>query len=144
MAQQDCVGAVGELTRVLDQDQEIISETLLMLQVCYQALDQSSTWANFLKRCVEENTGSAPELLLTDIIEREQGPEVAQEYINQQLRQHLTICMFHRLMNFHLSDAEGDFAKESIQTLRDIVGEWIHTKPQYGCQKYGFIAYSLY
>ncbi|RLR17271.1 lipopolysaccharide assembly protein LapB, partial [Sodalis-like symbiont of Bactericera trigonica] len=39
MAQQDYVGAVGELTRVLDQDLEMVSETLPMLQECYQTLD---------------------------------------------------------------------------------------------------------
>ncbi|RLR18530.1 lipopolysaccharide assembly protein LapB, partial [Sodalis-like symbiont of Bactericera trigonica] len=105
---------------------------------------QPAEWAEFLKRCVEEDTGSAAELLLTDIIEREHGPEVAQGYINQQLRQHPTMRMFHRLMNFHLSEAEDGRAKESLQTLRDMVGEQIHTKPRYRCQKCGFTSHSLY
>lgn len=144
MAQQDYAGAVGELTRVLDQDREMVSETLPMLQDCYQALGQPGAWADFLKRCVEEDTGSSAELLLTDIIEREQGPEAAQGYINQQLRQHPTMRMFHRLMNFHLIEAEDGRAKESLQTLRDMVGEQIHTKPRYRCQKCGFTSHSLY
>ncbi|KYP97514.1 tetratricopeptide repeat protein [Sodalis-like endosymbiont of Proechinophthirus fluctus] len=144
MAQQDYAGAVGELMRVLDQDREMVSETLPMLQDCYQALGQTGAWADFLKRCVEEDTGSSAELLLTDIIEREQGPEAAQGYINQQLRQNPTMHMFHRLMNFHLSEAEDGRAKESLQTLRDMVGEQIHTKPRYRCQKCGFTSHSLY
>lgn len=144
MAQQDYAGAVGELTRVLAQDREMVSETLPMLQDCYQALGQPGVWTKFLKRCVEEDTGSLAELLLTDIIEREQGPEAAQGYINQQLRQHPTMRMFHRLMNFHLSEAEDGRAKESLQTLRDMVGKQIHTKPHYHCQKCGFTSHSLY
>lgn len=144
MAQQNYAVAVGELTQVLDQDREMVSETLPMLQECYQSLDQPAQWAEFLKRCVEEDSGSAAELLLTDIIEREQGPEVAQSYINQQLRQYPTMRMFHRLMNFHLSEAEDGRAKESLQTLRDMVCEQIHTKPRYRCQKCGFTSHSLY
>lgn len=144
ITQQDYAGAVGELTQVLDQDREMVSETLPMLQECYQVLGQPDAWADFLKRCVEENTGSAAELLLTDIIEREQGPEVAYGYINQQLRQHPTMRMFHRLMNFHLSEAEDGRAKESLQTLRDMVGEQIRTNPRYRCQKCGFTSHSLY
>lgn len=144
MAQQDYAGAVGELTRVLDQDREMVSETLPMLQDCYQILNQPGAWADFLKRCVEENTGSAAELLLTDIIKREQGTEVAHGYVNQQLRHHPTMRMFHCLMNFHLSEAEDGRTKESLQTLRDMVGEQIHTKPSYCCQKCGFTSHSLY
>lgn len=144
MAQQDYGGAIGALTQVLDKDREMVSETLPMLQICYQTLDQPGAWADFLKRCVEENAGSSAELLLTDIIEREQGSEVAQGYINQQLRQHPTMRMFHRLMNFHLSETVDGLAKESLQTLRDMVCEQIHTKPHYRCQKCGFTSHSLY
>lgn len=144
MTQQDYAGAVRELTQVLDQDCEMVSETLPMLQECYQALDQLDAWEDFLKRCVEENTGSAAELLLTDIIEREQGPEMAYGYINQQLRQHPTMHMFHRLMNFHLNEGGNGRAKESLQTLCDMVGEQIRTNPRYRCQKCGFTSHNLY
>lgn len=144
MAQQDYIGAIGELTRVLEQDREMVSETLPMLQDCYQTLAQPGAWADFLKRCVEKDTGSLAELLLIDIIEREQGSKTAERYINQQLRQHPTMRMFHRLMNFHLSEAKDGLTKETLKTLRDMVSEQIKTKPRYRCQKCGFTFYSLY
>lgn len=144
MARDDYGAAVSALQRVLEQDREMVSETLPMLQTCYQHLGLPGDWAAFLKRCVEENTGSAAELLLTDIIEQDDGAEVAQVYINQQLRQHPTMRMFHRLMHFHLSEAEDGRAKESLQTLRDMVGEQIRTKPHYRCTKCGFTSHSLY
>ncbi|CUX96642.1 lipopolysaccharide assembly protein LapB [Candidatus Doolittlea endobia] len=144
MVKRNYAGAVRELTQVLSQDREMVSETLPMLQECYQMLDQPAQWVKFLKLCVEENVGSTAELLLTDIIEREQGSEIAQCYINQQLRQHPTMRMFHRLINFHLIEVEDGRAKESLQTLRDMVGEQIHTKPRYRCQKCGFTSHSLY
>lgn len=144
MVQEDYASAAVELTQVLDQDREMVNETLPMLQECYHSLGQPLAWVEFLKRCVEENTGSSAELLLTDIIERDDGPEVAQNYINQQLRQHPSMRMFHRLIDFHLSEAENSRARESLKALRDMLGEQIRSKPHYHCQKCGFTSHSLY
>ncbi|MDY4333180.1 lipopolysaccharide assembly protein LapB [Pectobacterium brasiliense] len=144
MAQQDYVRAVEALRQVLDQDKELVSETLPMLQECYQYLDKPLDWANFLKRCVEENTGATAELMLADILEREEGAEVAQAYINRQLQRHPTMRVFHRLMDFHLHEAEDGRTKENLQGLRDMVGEQIRTKPRYSCRKCGFTSQSLY
>ncbi|MBA0204677.1 lipopolysaccharide assembly protein LapB [Pectobacterium aroidearum] len=144
MAQQDYSRAVEALRQVLDQDKELVSETLPMLQECYQYLDKPLDWANFLKRCVEENTGATAELMLADILEREEGAEVAQAYINRQLQRHPTMRVFHRLMDFHLHEAEDGRTKENLQGLRDMVGEQIRTKPRYSCRKCGFTSQSLY
>ncbi|MEQ9947816.1 lipopolysaccharide assembly protein LapB [Pectobacterium aroidearum] len=144
MAQQDYARAVEALRQVLDQDKELVSETLPMLQECYQHLDKPLDWANFLKRCVEENTGATAELMLADILEREEGAEVAQAYINRQLQRHPTMRVFHRLMDFHLHEAADGRTKENLQGLRDMVGEQIRTKPRYSCRKCGFTSQSLY
>ncbi|MBN3137643.1 lipopolysaccharide assembly protein LapB [Pectobacterium punjabense] len=144
MAQQNYSRAVEALRQVLDQDKELVSETLPMLQECYQYLDKPLDWANFLKRCVEENTGATAELMLADILEREEGAEVAQAYINRQLQRHPTMRVFHRLMDFHLHEAEDGRTKENLQGLRDMVGEQIRTKPRYSCRKCGFTSQSLY
>jgi lipopolysaccharide biosynthesis regulator YciM len=144
VAREEYSAAVNALQRVLDQDKEMVSETLPILQTCYQHLEKPEAWAEFLARCVALNSGAAAELLLVDVIERREGPENAQVYINQQLRQHPTMRMFHRLMDFHLSEAEDGRAKESLQVLRDMVGEQIRTKPRYRCQKCGFTSHSLY
>ncbi|MEE3663561.1 lipopolysaccharide assembly protein LapB [Brenneria sp. g21c3] len=144
MAQQQYARAVDALQQVLEQDKELVSETLSMLQECYQYLQQPQDWAAFLTRCVEENTGAAAELMLADIIEQEQGTEAAQVYINRQLQRHPTMRVFHRLMDYHLNEAEDGRAKESLLVLRDMVGEQIRTKPRYSCRKCGFTSQSLY
>ncbi|MEH2921457.1 lipopolysaccharide assembly protein LapB [Samsonia erythrinae] len=144
MAQQAYSRAVDALRQVLDQDKELVSETLPMLQECYQHLDRPQDWADFLRRCVEENTGATAELMLADILENEEGADVAQIYINRQLQRHPTMRVFHRLMDFHLHDAEDGRAKESLLVLRDMVGEQIRTKPRYSCRKCGFTSQSLY
>ncbi|CAI2445318.1 lipopolysaccharide assembly protein LapB [Serratia ficaria] len=145
MAQNDYGKAIESLQRVLSQDKELVSETLPMLHECYQHLpNQQQDWADFLKRCVEENTGATAELMLAEIIEQHEGRDVVQVYINRQLQRHPTMRVFYRLMDYHLADAEDGRAKESLLLLRDMVGEQIRTKPRYRCHKCGFTAHSLY
>ncbi|RRZ95682.1 lipopolysaccharide assembly protein LapB [Erwinia sp. 198] len=144
MAKGDHAKAVEFLQRVIEQDKELVSETLAMLETCYQQLQQPNAWAEYLKRCVEENTGAAAELYLSDVIEKDEGGEVAQIYINRQLQRHPTMRVFHRLMDYHLHEAEDGRAKESLMVLRDMVGEQIRTKPRYRCHKCGFTAHALY
>ncbi|KFK94515.1 MULTISPECIES: lipopolysaccharide assembly protein LapB [unclassified Serratia (in: enterobacteria)] len=145
MAQEDYAKAVEVLKPVLDQDKELISEALPMLHECYPHLpQQQNDWFDFLKRCVEENSGATAELMLAEVIEQQEGRDVVQIYINRQLLRHPTMRVFYRLMDYHLADAEDGRAKESLLLLRDMVGEQIRTKPRYRCHKCGFTAHSMY
>lgn len=144
MAKGDYQKAVESLLRVIDQDKELVSETLEMLQTCYQQLDMAEEWVAFLRRCVEENTGAYAELMLADVVQEHEGSDTAQVYITRQLQRHPTMRVFHKLMDYHLHDAEEGRAKESLMALRDMVGEQIRSKPRYRCQKCGFTAYTLY
>ncbi|NAI01703.1 lipopolysaccharide assembly protein LapB [Escherichia coli] len=138
MAKGEYAKAVESLQRVISQDRELVSETLEMLQTCYQQLGKTAEWAEFLQRAVEENTGADAELMLADIIEARDGSEAAQIYITRQLQRHPTMRVFHKLMDYHLNEAEEGRAKESLMVLRDMVGEKVRSKPRYRCQKCGF------
>ncbi|WP_455427990.1 lipopolysaccharide assembly protein LapB [Dryocola sp. LX212] len=144
MATGEYAKAVESLQRVIDQDSELVSETLDMLQVCFQQLNKPDEWEAFLKRCVEENAGAVAELMLAGILEQKEGADTAQVYINRQLQRHPTMRVFHRLIDYHLHEAEEGRAKESLIVLRDMVGEQVRTKPRYRCQKCGFTAFTMY
>ena len=144
MVKGEYAKAVESLQRVISQDKELVSETLEMLQSCYQHLGKTDEWAEFLRRAVEENTGAAAELMLADILEAREGTDTAQVYITRQLQRHPTMRVFHKLMDYHLNEAEEGRAKESLMVLRDMVGEQVRSKPRYRCQKCGFTAYTLY
>ena len=144
MAKGEYARAVDSLMRVIDQDKELVSETLEMLQTCYQKLEKPDEWATFLRRCVEQNTGAAADLLLADVLEQHEGQDSAQLYVTRQLQRHPTMRVFHKLMDYHLHEAEEGRAKESLMVLRDMVGEQVRNKPRYRCQKCGFTAHSLY
>lgn len=144
MASGDYAKAVDSLLKVIDQDKDLVSETLEMLQTCYQQLGKTDEWAAFLQRCVEENTGAAAELMLAEIVERREGADAAQGYVTRQLQRHPTMRVFHKLMDYHLNEAEEGRAKESLMVLREMVGEQVRSKPRYRCHKCGFTAYTMY
>ena len=50
MAKGDYAKARESLLRVIDQDKELVSETLEMLQTCYQQLGKTDEWESFLQR----------------------------------------------------------------------------------------------
>ncbi|MCC8367457.1 lipopolysaccharide assembly protein LapB [Xenorhabdus sp. PB61.4] len=144
MAQKEYTKATEVLKRVLEQDKQLVSEVLPMLQECYRELVQPEEWEAFIRCCVEENCGAITEIHLADIIEQKEGRDTAQIYINRQLERHPTMRLFYRLMDYHLADAEEGRAKESLLLLRNMVGEQIRTKPDYRCHKCGFTSRSLY
>ncbi|VGG33303.1 heat shock protein YciM [Klebsiella quasipneumoniae] len=144
MGKGDYAKAVESLERVIDQDKELVGETLEMLQTCYQQLGKADEWEVFLRRCVEENAGATAELMLAQILEQREGVEAAQNYVTRQLERHPTMRVFHKLMDYHLNEAEEGRAKESLGVLRNMVGEQVRSKPRYRCQKCGFTAHTLY
>lgn len=144
MAKGEYEKAVDSLLRVVDQDKELVSETLEMLQTCYLQLGKTDEWAEFLRRCVEENTGAVADLMLADIVEQRDGQDRAQMLITRQLQRQPTMRVFHKLMDYHLQEAEEGRAKESLMVLRDMVGEQIRSKPRYRCHKCGFTAFTMY
>ncbi|MGM3176252.1 lipopolysaccharide assembly protein LapB [Dickeya lacustris] len=144
IAQQQYDRAVVVLQQVLEQDKELVSETLAMLQDCYFKLNQPEGWATFLRRCVEEKCGSSADLMMADVLEQYESTESAQTYVTRQLQRYPTMRVFHRLIDYHLREAEDGRAKESLLVLRNMVGEQIQAKPRYRCHKCGFTSQSLY
>ena len=144
MEKGDYAKAIESLERVLEQDKELVGETLDMLQVCYQQSGKTDEWEAFLRRCAEENTGATADLMLAQILEQREGIESAQNYVTRQLEQHPTMRVFHKLIDYHINEAEEGRAKQSLGVLRHMVGEQVRSKPRYRCQKCGFTAHTLY
>ncbi|HBM2891853.1 TPA: lipopolysaccharide assembly protein LapB [Klebsiella oxytoca] len=144
MEKGDYAKAVESLERVIEQDKELVGETLEMLQTCYQQLGKIDEWEAFLRRCADENTGATADLMLAQILEQREGIESAQNYVTRQLERHPTMRVFHKLIDYHINEAEEGRAKQSLGVLRQMVGEQVRSKPRYRCQKCGFTAHTMY
>jgi hypothetical protein len=51
-------------------------------------------------------TPATAELMLAQILEQREGVEAAQNYVTRQLERHPTMRVFHKLMDYHLNEAE--------------------------------------
>ncbi|WP_063655871.1 lipopolysaccharide assembly protein LapB [Candidatus Arsenophonus triatominarum] len=136
--------AISVLKQVFDQDRDLVSETLAMLYECYHHLANWHDWEAYIQQCVAGDCGATAQLYLAEIIEKRKGLEKAQIFIKQQLERHPTMRLFYKLIDYHLADAEEGRAKESLELLRNMVGEQIRSKPDYRCCKCGFTTHSLY
>ncbi|OCG01220.1 lipopolysaccharide assembly protein LapB [Gilliamella sp. wkB112] len=144
MVQDKTEQAILTLRQILDQDKAFIGEALPLLKDCYMQLNQPQELQQFLKLCVDQDTGNVAELMLADIVEQQKGLDSAQYYLYRELIKHPNLKGFYRLMDYHVADAEEGRAKESLLLLRNMVGEQIKSVPNYRCTKCGFTVNSIY
>ncbi len=144
IAQNKTEQAIESLQQILNQDKAFIGEVLPLLKTCYAKLNQPQLFKQFLEICVKQDTGNVAELMLADIIEKDNGLDAAQYYLYRELLKHPNLKGFYRLMDYHVADAEQGKAKESLLLLRNMVGEQIKSVPNYRCQKCGFTVNTLY
>ncbi|GAD29668.1 MULTISPECIES: lipopolysaccharide assembly protein LapB [Photobacterium] len=136
--------AAKTLERVLEQDAEFIGEALPLLLECYEALNNEAGWIKYLRQCVDMKAGASAELMLADEIAKNEGAVSAQTFMTRQLQKNPTMKGFYQLMEYHLDEAEEGRAKESLTSLRHLVGEQLKIKPRYRCRQCGFATHSLY
>ena len=136
--------AIESLKQILQQDKAFIGEGLPLLNECYNKLNKQDEFKQFLQLCVDKDTGNVAELMLADIIEKQNGLDSAQYYMYRELLKHPNLKGFYRLMDYHVADAEQGKAKKSLLLLRNMVGEQIKAVPNYRCQKCGFTVNTIY
>ena len=107
MAKGEYAKAVESLQRVISRDRGTGQRNAgnvanLPISSWVKLPNGQNSW----QRAVEENTGADAELMLADIIEARDGSEAAQVYITRQLQRHPTMRVFHKLMDYHLNEAE--------------------------------------
>ncbi len=136
--------AIESLKQILQQDKAFIGEALPLLNECYNKLNKQDEFKQFLQLCVDKDTGNVAELMLADIIEKQDGLDSAQYYMYRELLKHPNLKGFYRLMDYHVADAEQGKAKKSLLLLRNMVGEQIKAVPNYRCQKCGFTVNTIY
>ncbi|MDO5053891.1 MAG: lipopolysaccharide assembly protein LapB [Pasteurella oralis] len=135
--------AVGVLENVLEQNPAYVGEVLGLLKDCYHKLNQLESFELFLIKASRITKNSAVELALSDLIEEMDGKIAAQAKLYQQLNQHPTTFLFHRFIQYQITDAEEGRGKESLVLLHKMVGERIRQNFDYRCANCGYQTHKL-
>ncbi len=141
---EDYKQTIQYMKMVLEQDIDFIGEVLPTLAECYYHLGQEQELVEFLRQCISKKAGVSAELMLAQLVAQHEGVGTAQELLTRQLVKNPTMKGFYRLIDYHLAEAEEGRAKESLSTLKNLVGEQLKVKPHYRCRKCGFSTHSLY
>ncbi|MGF1690683.1 lipopolysaccharide assembly protein LapB [Photobacterium kagoshimensis] len=144
ISEKEYKSAAKQLERIAEQDIEFISEGLPLLLQCYEAIGNEAAWLKYLQNSVEHKAGATAELMLADEIFKHEGAALAQAFMTRQLTKNPTMKGFYQLMDYHLDEAEEGRAKDSLTSLRKLVGEQLKLKPNFRCRNCGFATHSLY
>ncbi|GLS82640.1 lipopolysaccharide assembly protein LapB [Paraferrimonas haliotis] len=137
----DCQNTLEQL---LKRDIELFSEALGTAKQCFQAADNHEAYKQLLQNAVTHNGGVSIVLALAQELADENSDSDAERLILQHLMTHPTLKGFHRLMEFHITQAEDGKAKDSLSMLEKLVQQQIRVRPSYRCKECGFPGHSLH
>jgi len=132
--------AIKSLLQIEQQNHHYIPEALALLLDCHQ---QTNTLANFdtwLREILSRYPNmTSVRLMLTHIIQLEQGAQAAQDYLYQQLHQHPSVEGLNTLIS--LGDTHNPIL---IPLITKITHNLMRRGHRYTCSKCGFAGHSLH
>lgn len=137
MEQQQWKAAIRALRNVEKQDVSFVSETISALQKCYSALNNKTEYETYLYHCMSHAPSATVILALADVIKEDRGVYAAGAFITDELKHRPSIKGFNRLIAMHIEHGSEN-SRDSLKTLRSLIGTLEVSKPRYLCQKCGF------
>lgn len=128
--------AIKAYKKVVEQDPDFISEIIEPLAICYQRLEQTVEFIEFLQQCLQAHPRISIVLLLSRYLQQQQGERQAASFVAEQLHQRPSIYGLRRLIELQKDFTEGD-AKFNLQLLQDLTTSLIKDKPIYQCNHCG-------
>jgi len=126
--------ALKSLERIEQQDPHYIPEALPLLKTCYQKLNKLPRFTTWLKSILARHPSMiSAHLMLTQVIEIQEGIEQAQHYLQQQLAQNPSIEGLHTLLSL------GTISNPVLVLLvHDVTEQILKHERRYLCQHCGF------
>jgi len=130
--------AISHLCGVLEQDPQLVSETLPLLNVCFSSREEKQDLADYLRKALITGAGISVAISLAELIAEQVSDDAGRALIQGELIRHPSLKGFHALMGYHLKEAEAGSARKSLSMLQDMVAEQIQLRPSYRCCKCGY------
>jgi len=135
--------AIQVLKRIEKQDIDFLPEALPELKAGYAALGAEAELIAYLGDVVRRYRGVTPALMLSELIEAEDGTRAAVDFLTGYLRQRPSVRGLERMIHLDLQTSEGR-AREDLLLLRDLTGRLLEDRPRYRCHNCGFEARALH
>ena len=129
--------AIRAFERVARHDVDFLPEALPQRMECYERRGELLRARGFLQEVIERYAGVTPLLALTELIERDDGPAAAQEFLARQLLQRPSVRGEAALLEKAVAQPVGD-ANETLRTLKQITDQLLVRSANYRCGNCGF------
>lgn len=135
------VGAIRAFERVARHDVDFLPEVLPQLMESYERRSELMRARGFLQEVIERYAGVTPLLALTELIERDEGPQAAQEFLAKQLVQRPSVRGESVLLDKAFENPVVEPA-ETLKSLKQITDQLLVRSANYRCNNCGFGARS--
>ena len=124
-------------------DIDLLPVILDDMHACHIELDSLPDMAGFLRQSIPKYAGVSPVLALADILRREQGDEIAAEFIAGELGRRPSVRGLDRFIDFSMAGSEGA-ARDNLLMLKNMTDQLLENKPVYACHNCGFNGKTLH
>jgi lipopolysaccharide biosynthesis regulator YciM len=124
-------------------DVDLLSDYVPLVEQIYEGLVDERGFREYLERAMRLGAGASVTLKLATLIEHDNIGS-AQRMVLDELKRRPTMRGFHKLIDYHVQQAEPGQARQSLQALRDLVARQMLIRPRYRCQKCGFSSHAMY
>ncbi|OUD14333.1 lipopolysaccharide assembly protein LapB [Thioflexithrix psekupsensis] len=135
--------AITAFKRVEQQDPDYLSEVIEPLQQCYEQLQQTDQFADYLNGLLKQYNGITPMLVMAKILKQQQGDQHAADFIVKQLHRCPSIRGLDHLLDLALMRA-GNITHDHLLLLKDMTKQLLRNKPIYKCGHCGFTGKTLH
>ncbi len=136
-------GAIRAFERVARHDVDFLPEVLPQLMECYQRRGELMRARGFLQEVIEQYAGVTPLLALTDLIEQDDGPQAAQEFLAKQLVQRPSVRGESVLLDKAFENPVIE-PTETLKSVKQITDQLLVRSANYRCSNCGFGARSYH
>ncbi|MFM2477443.1 lipopolysaccharide assembly protein LapB [Celerinatantimonas sp. MCCC 1A17872] len=141
--QQHYKEAVRWIEELPEIDVDLLSDYVPLIEQIYEGLQDENSFREYLERAMRLGAGASVTLKLASLIEHD-NIGAAQRMVLDELKRRPTMRGFHKLIDYHVQQAEPGQARQSLQALRDLVARQMLIRPRYRCQKCGFSSHAMY
>lgn len=139
----DYRAAIAAFQAVERQDRGYLPEVIAPLGQCHSALGCLKEWIAYLREVQERDHGGRITDALAEWLLRQEGEEVALQFLERELREYPTLLGLRRLVEIKLARGQGaEYA--DLRALHCISTQMLNSAARYRCDNCGFVVKSLH
>jgi len=135
--------ALKAYLRIEQQDSDFLPEVVTPMLECYRALDRMHEAKAYLNELIRQYGSITIMLTLAELVQKEDGDDVAIDFITEYLRHRPSVRGMDRLINLNLSHVK-DSVRDKLLVLKEVTSQLLINKPVYKCRSCGFSGKSMH